>query len=61
MVTTCVMHGMHEIVVAQRRLFGKCTFPSDDDLKSVGSMINSNAPRMCDILTNVDKNEASIT
>lgn len=28
MLNTCVMHGMHELVMAQRRLFGKYTDPS---------------------------------
>lgn len=29
MLNTCVMHGMHELVMAQRRLFGKYTDPSN--------------------------------
>lgn len=30
MVNTCVIHGMHGLVAAHRRLFGKYTYPSDD-------------------------------
>lgn len=29
MLNTCVMHGMHELVMVQRRLFGKYTDPSN--------------------------------
>lgn len=29
MVNTCVMHGMHGLVMAQRRLSCKYTYPSD--------------------------------